>query len=195
MQPGRGDRPRDRSDALPACRSSAATGPGPRGTARGGVVGRGELPAAQAGHPPQPADVPQLVHPDRRPGPLHRPRFEHYAAGGGKLALEPAASVEQQQAQHLHVHVEARPPLLEGKADGGVVAREDPSPTPATTCPPERISSAARDLASCTGPRTTGRPTVVTSLSAVRDASMSVANAVGPSSHGRPNTRWSSAQR
>ena len=47
---------------------------------------------------------------------------------------------------------------------------------------------AANDFASGTGPRTTGRHTVVASVM-VPECSIIAARAVGPSSHGTENTR------
>jgi hypothetical protein len=52
---------------------------------------------------------------------------------------------------------------------------------------------AAKLLASATGPRTTGKATVVArAIRPVREST--AANAVGPSSQGRPKTRWSLAE-
>jgi hypothetical protein len=53
---------------------------------------------------------------------------------------------------------------------------------------------AAKLFASATGPRTTGKATVVAKT--IRSVPVSTAaNAVGPSSHGRGKTRWSLTER
>src|SRR5262249_35742233 len=71
---------------------------------------------------------------------------------------------------------------------------DDPGPTPTTTRPPDSRSRAAIVLASGTGPRTTGRATVVARVMDP-DAPATAASAVGPSNHGTAKTRRALAAR
>jgi hypothetical protein len=68
---------------------------------------------AEAGDPAQARRRAPAGDPDRRPGPLRRPRLEHHLAGGVELALEPGGVALEQGPQHLHGLVEAGPPLQE----------------------------------------------------------------------------------
>jgi hypothetical protein len=69
---------------------------------------------------------------------------------------------------------------------------DDPGATPRTRRPPDSRFKAAAVRARTTGPRTTGRATVVATVRSPARSS-TLARATRPSSHGRWKTRWSLA--
>ena len=133
--------------------------------------------------------------PERRPRPLQRRRRER----------DPARRVEPPGEVRHAVSGAARgapgsPPRSAASARRTARRRlrsralDDPGPTPAISRPPQRTSSAASVFAVCTGPRTTGRQSVVASVSPSASPA-AAASAAGPSSHGRVKSRWSFALR